>query len=85
MAQGQITEVNDLTWPKFQLFRDFMPLLDTCKFEEVVIKTKGAMPRTKSNMGFFIRDFMSVLVIRKFVKISIENKVAVPGTTFTPL
>ena len=27
-----------------------MPLLDTCKFEEVVIKTEGAMPRT---MSFF--------------------------------
>ena len=30
-----------------------MPLLDTCKFEEVVIKTEGAMPRAMSNMGLF--------------------------------
>ena len=30
-----------------------MPLLDTSKFEEVVIKTKGAMPRTMSDMFFY--------------------------------
>ena len=30
-----------------------MPLLDTCKFEEVVIKTESAMPRTMSNMFFY--------------------------------
>ena len=31
-----------------------MPLLDTCKFGEVVIKTENAMPRIMSNMFFFI-------------------------------
>ena len=44
---------NDPTWPKFEPVRDFMPLLDTCKFEEVVIKTEGAMPSTMSNMFVF--------------------------------
>ena len=44
---------NDPTWPKFQLVRGFIPLLDTCKFGEVVIKTESAMPRTMSNMLFF--------------------------------
>ena len=39
--------------PNSNLSRDFMPLLDTCKFEEVVIKTEGAMPRTMSNMFFY--------------------------------
>ena len=53
-SRASNSEVNDLTWPKFQLVRDFMPLLDTCKFEEVVIKTQEAMPRTMSNMFFII-------------------------------
>ena len=30
-----------------------MPLLDTYEFEEVVIKTEGAMPWTMSNMFFY--------------------------------
>ena len=30
-----------------------MPILDTCKFEEVVIRTESAMPRTMSNMFFY--------------------------------
>ena len=29
-----------------------MPVLDTCKFREVAIKTVGAMPRTWSNKGY---------------------------------
>ena len=29
-----------------------MPFLNTCKLE-VAINTEGAMPRTRSNMGFF--------------------------------
>ena len=28
-----------------------MPILDTCKFEKVVIKTEGALPWTRSNIG----------------------------------
>ena len=38
-----------------------MPLLDTCKFEEIVIKTEGAMPRTMSTMGFFITQGQVIL------------------------
>ena len=30
-----------------------MTVLDTCKFENVAIKTEGARPRTKSNKGLF--------------------------------
>ena len=30
-----------------------MHVLHTCKFEEVAIKIDSAMPRTRSNMGFF--------------------------------
>ena len=29
-----------------------MPVLNTGKLEEVAINTEGAMPRTRSNMGF---------------------------------
>ena len=37
---------NNPTWPKFEMVRDFMPVLDICKFEQVVIKTQGSMTRT---------------------------------------
>ena len=37
---------NNPTWPKFELVPDFMPILDICKFEQVVIKTQGFMIRT---------------------------------------
>ena len=37
---------NNPTWPKFKLVRDFMPVLDTCKFKEVAIKTQDSMGRT---------------------------------------
>ena len=30
-----------------------MPVLHTCRFEEVAIKIDSAMPRTRSNMGLF--------------------------------
>ena len=36
-----------------------MPLLDTCKFEENVIKIVDAMPRTMSNMVFFNHSMTS--------------------------
>ena len=42
VAQGQ----NNPTWPKFELVRDFMPVLDTCKLKEVTIKTHVSMGRT---------------------------------------
>ena len=41
-------------WPKFKLVRDFMPVLDTSQFKQMAIKCEGAMPWTRSNMGFFI-------------------------------
>ena len=45
--------MNCTMWLKFELVRDVIPVLDTCKFEEVAIKNKGAMPRTMSNMDLF--------------------------------
>ena len=57
------SEVNDLTWPKFELVRDFMPLLDTCKFEEIVIKTEGAMPRRMSSFFVFLFLFFFFFLI----------------------
>ena len=31
-----------------------MPVLETCKFEEVVIKTEGTMPQTRSNLDLLL-------------------------------
>ena len=33
------SEVNDPTRPKLEIIRNFMPVLDTCKSEEVTIST----------------------------------------------
>ena len=44
--------MNCLIWPKFELIRDVMPVLVTCKFDEDPIKNEGAIDRTMSNMGF---------------------------------
>ena len=51
-SRANNSEVNDLTWPNFQVVRDFIPLLDACKFEESVITTESAMPRSMSNVRF---------------------------------
>ena len=52
-SRASNSKKNDLIWPKFEPVPDFMPLLDTCKFEEVVIKTEGALPPAMSNMFCF--------------------------------
>ena len=40
--------------PKIELVCDFMPVLDTCNFKEVAIKTQGSMgPTTFSHIGNF--------------------------------
>ena len=52
-SRASNSKENDQSWSKFELGRDFMPILDTCKFEEVVIRTESAIPRTMSNMFFY--------------------------------
>ena len=47
------TEVNSLIWPKFELNREFMAVLVTCKFNEDPIKIECTIDRTRSNMGFY--------------------------------
>ena len=37
------SEVNSLIWPEFELISDVMPVLVTCKFDEDLIKSKGAI------------------------------------------
>ena len=49
---GQVT-LYCTYWPKFELVQNSVPVLDTCMFEEVAIKSGGTMPRTRSNMGCF--------------------------------
>ena len=43
---------NSPTWPEFELVRDLLPVLDICKFEQVVIKTQGSMTRTTFSPHF---------------------------------
>ena len=40
------SKVNGPTWPKIELFRDFIDVLVTCKYEEVLIKNEDAIDRT---------------------------------------
>ena len=53
IAQGRVTLKRMIRPGPNSNVRDFMPLLDTCKFEEVVVETEGAMPRRMSNMFFY--------------------------------
>ena len=39
-SRASNSEVNSLTWPKFELFRDFMAALVTCKYEEYPMKNE---------------------------------------------
>ena len=41
-AQGQLTPKSDPIWPNFELDRDVMDVLVTCKYEEDPIKNEGA-------------------------------------------
>ena len=83
------TEVNSLIWPKFELIREFLADLATCKFDEDPIKIEGTIDRTRSNVGFFgsqgqvtlkwkvckfIREFLAVLVTCKFDEDPIKIK-----------
>ena len=52
-SRARNPEVNSLIWPKFELIREFMAVLATCKFDEDPIKTESTIDRTRSNMGFF--------------------------------
>ena len=40
------SKVNGPIWPEFELIRDVMPVLVTCKFEEDSIKSEVAILRT---------------------------------------
>ena len=40
-AQGQLTVLGSI-WPNFELVRDVMDVLVTCKYEEYLIKNEGA-------------------------------------------
>ena len=45
--------MNSLILPEFKHIQDFMPIQVIWKFHKVSIKTKQAIRRTRSNMGFF--------------------------------
>ena len=52
-SRASNTNVIILIWPQFELIREFMAVLATCKFIEDPIKIEGTIDRTRSNMGFF--------------------------------
>ena len=52
-SRASNTEVNSLIWPKFELIREFIAVLTTCKFDEDPIKIEGTVDRTRLNTGFF--------------------------------
>ena len=52
-SRASNTKVNSLIWPKFELIREFMAVQATCKFDKDLIKIKGTIDQTRSNMDFF--------------------------------
>ena len=52
-TKGQLTpEVRSQIWPKFELIRDIVVILVTCKNEEDPLKNKDARVATTQNMDF---------------------------------
>ena len=51
-AQGQLTPVLGPIWPNFELVRDVMDILVTCKYEEDPIKNEGARVDTTLYSNF---------------------------------
>ena len=45
-AMAGNSEVNGRMWPEFELVRDFMVVLVTCKFDDHMIETEGAIVPT---------------------------------------
>ena len=52
LSRASNSSVKSLIWLKFELIREFMAVLMTCKFDEDLIKIKCTIDRM-SNMGFF--------------------------------
>ena len=46
MRKGSNSKVDSLIWPKFELIRDFMAVVVTCKIDENLIKSEVAIIRT---------------------------------------
>ena len=69
-AQGQLTPVLDPIWPNFELVRDVMDDLVTCKYEEDPIKNEGARVVTTIYSNFSDAQGQITLV---FVSVSGRN------------
>ena len=65
-------EVNILIWPKFELFREIMAVMATCKFDEDPIKIEGTIDRTRSNMGFFSTQGQVTLAVNSLMWLEVE-------------
>ena len=62
-AQGQLTAVLGPIWPNFELVRDVMDVLVTCKYEEDLIKNEGARVVTTSYSKFSDAQGQKTLVL----------------------
>ena len=51
-----------------------MPVLDTCKFKEVAIKTVGAMPLTRSTRTVRKSDYTPALALPKHMACIFDKK-----------
>ena len=65
-------EVNSLIWPKFELLREIMAVLATCKFDEDPIKIEGTTDRTRSNMGFFSTQGQVTLDVNRLMWLEVK-------------
>ena len=65
-SRASNSKANIPVWPKFELRRDFMPVMITCKFDEDPIKIDGTIDQTRPNMGFFGTQWQVILVDSPF-------------------
>ena len=53
-AQGHLTVGSSPIWPKFELVRDFMPILITCKFEKDLIQNNREKVETSEFSPLYV-------------------------------
>ena len=85
-----------MLWQKFELVRDFIPVMDTCKFEKLAINwkrsnmgfcsTQGKVTKTNSTIWPYfelVQDFMPDLDTCKFKEVAIKTEGVMPQKHFS--
>ena len=73
-SRASNSKINCTIWPKFELARDFMPVLKTCKFEALAITIERAVSQIRSNIYLFRTE--GQVTLRRIVQYGQNSKVS---------